>query len=398
MLETIAIIIVLGLLILLLNLQQKSSLKDEFNSNKLFIVDKNNENFLKVSKDLNEFKTSVSESINQSKLKLAESLAENSSKQNKEFNDLKEKVQKDLKEVTHMVEVKLTEISGKVEEKLSKGFEKTNETFVKITERLIKIDEAQKKIEALSQDVGSLQNILTDKKTRGIFGEVQLNQILTAIFGEHNERLYKLQYQIGNAGVIADAVLFLPEPLGVLPIDSKFPMENYERMLDGSLEESQRDKGKKDFKLNIKKHITDIADKYIIKGLTTQAIMFLPAEAIFAEIHAYHEDLVEAARNRNVWIASPSTFMALLTTVQSVLRNIETQKQAKVIQEELYKLSQEFGRYKDRWGKLSQHIEQVSKDVKEINVTTDKISNRFIQIERVDLELAETAETPLLIE
>ncbi|MFH1429548.1 MAG: DNA recombination protein RmuC [Candidatus Margulisiibacteriota bacterium] len=380
------------------NQQITELVKDLLNDNKLFMVEKNNENFRNVIKDLNEFKTTVADSLHRSKLSLTESLAENTDKQNKEFNDLKEKIQKDLKLVTDMVETKLNEISGKVEEKLSKGFEKTNETFLHITERLIKIDEAQKKIEALSRDVGSLQNILTDKKTRGIFGEVQLNQILIAIFGEHNEKLYSLQKQLGNNGVIADAVLYLPDPLGTLPVDSKFPMENYERMVDSSMDEHHRDRAKKEFKTNIKKHINDIADKYIIPGETTQAIMFLPAEAVFSEIHAYHEDLVELARSRNVWMASPSTFMALLTTIQSVLRNIETQKQARVIQEELIKLSQEFGRYRTRWGKLSQHIEQVSKDVKDINVTTEKITTRFSQIENVEIEAPEEEEAPLYIE
>ncbi|MFC1478480.1 DNA recombination protein RmuC [Candidatus Margulisiibacteriota bacterium] len=381
------------------NTQQiKELIKDEFNDSKLFMIEKNNENFQKVIKDLNEFKTVVSDSLHKSKLSLTESLAENTDKQNKEFNALKEKIQKDLKSVTDMVETKLNEISGKVEEKLNKGFEKTNETFTRITERLVKIDEAQKKIEALSRDVGSLQNVLTDKKTRGIFGEVQLNQILIAVFGEHNEKLYSLQKQLGDKGVIVDAVLYLPDPLGTLPVDSKFPMENYERMVDTSLDEHHRDRAKKEFKTNIKKHINDIADKYIIPGETSQAIMFLPAEAVFSEIHAYHEDLVELARSRNVWMASPSTFMALLTTIQSVLRNIETQKQARVIQEELIKLSSEFGRYRTRWGKLSQHIDQVSKDVKDINVTTEKITTRFSQIENVEIEAPEETEEQMLVE
>jgi DNA recombination protein RmuC len=406
----VIVIVLVGFLVfkqLQPNSNLKELLKDELNDNKLFIVDKNNENFNKVTKDLSEFKEQVSEKLFQSKLSMTNALAENSEKQNRIFNELKEKINETLKlttneqinkiqELTQNVEQKLNEISGKVEEKLSKGFEKTNETFIKITERLIKIDEAQKKIEALSQDVGSLQNILTDKKTRGIFGEVQLNQILQAIFGEPNDKLYSLQQQLGNNGVIADAVLYLPDPLGQLPVDSKFPLENYERMIDPKIEEILRERARKEFKQNIKKHIGDIADKYIIPGETTQAILFLPAEAIFAEIHAYHSDLVEQARNRNVWLVSPSTFMALLTTIQAVLRNIETQKQAKVIQEEIFKLSQDFGRYKTRWGKLSNHIDQVSKDVRDINVTTEKISNRFEKIERVELENLEEQEQLLI--
>jgi DNA recombination protein RmuC len=387
----------------------------------LFMIEKNNDNQQKQTKDLNSLKESINESLHTSKIGLMETLSENTEKQNKAFNELKEKLQHNfdnfekkssesiekslknsaeqisvkMKELTTLVEDRLEKISVKVEENLNKGFEKTNKTFIDITERLTKIDSAQKKIEALSEDVVSLQDILTDKKTRGIFGEVQLNQILVSIFGENNKKLFSLQQQIGQKGAIVDAILHLPEPLGMLPIDAKFPLENYERMIDSKLELSQRDQAKKDFKINIKHHINDINEKYIIPGETYQAIMFLPAEAIFAEIHAYHSDLVEYARNKNVWIASPSTFMALVTTVQTVIKNIETQKQAKVIQEELQKLSQEFGRYKVRWDKLSTHIDTVAKDVKDINTTTEKISNRFSQIEKVELE-APTEEQTLL--
>ncbi len=226
-----------------------------------------------------------------------------------------------------------------------------------------------------------MQNVLTDKKSRGIFGEVQLNAILRSIFGEKRE-LYDLQYTF-ESGVMVDAIIKAPEPVGMIPIDSKFPLENYTKMIEDA-------KFKSEFKQNIKKHINDISQKYLIKGVTAEiAIMFMPAEAIFAEINAYHDDLIEYARNKKVWIASPTTLMALLTTIMAIVRDIKTQEQAKKIQEELLKLSENFKRYKIRWESLAKHIETVSKDVKDITTTTNKISSEFERIEKVEFEEVE---------
>ena len=356
------------------NSSNPQSLLKEINDAKIFMVKETGENFQKVT----------------------QSLLDNSRNLNKDFDSLKESVQGKVNELIKTVDAKLSEISGKVEEKLSKGFEKTNSAFASMMERLGKIDEAQKKIESLSQDVGSLQDVLTDKKTRGIFGEVQLNQILKAIFGENNTKMYTLQQQIGSDGAIVDAMLYCPEPLGKIPVDSKFPMENYNRMFDGTA--ADREEARKDFKRNIKKHIDDIAEKYIIKGETAQAIMFLPAEAVFAEINAYHPELADYTRTRNVWIASPSTFMALLTTVQAVIKNIDTQKQASIIKQHLDKLAEEFGRYTKRWDNLSKHIETVSNDVKDITATTTKISKQFDRIEKVEFDALPDDQTLLLEE
>ena len=188
---------------------------------------------------------------------------------------------------------KLTQINDKVNERLDDNFAKTNKTFTNILERLSKIDEAQKKIDTLSTDIVSLQSILTDKKSRGIFGEVNLKHILVSIFGEKNDNVYRLQYSLPN-GTIADSVIFAPEPLGTVAIDSKFPLEHYQKMVDKNLPQVDRNVYEKAFKMDVKKHIDAIASKYIIPGVTSdQAIMFLPAEALFAEINAYHNDLVE---------------------------------------------------------------------------------------------------------
>lgn len=292
-------------------------------------------------------------------------------------------INEDFEHLNKKIEDRLLLINEKVNERLDQNFEKTNKTFTSILERLSKIDEAQKKIEDLSADIVSLQSVLTDKKTRGIFGEVNLNYILANVFGEKNDKIYQMQYTLNN-GNIADAILFAPEPLGTICIDSKFPLENYQRMLDKELSKGEREVATKLFKSDVKKHIDAISTKYIIPGVTAlEAIMFLPAEAIFAEINAYHEDLLQYAYAKKVWVASPTTLMSTLTIIEMILKNMERDKYAKVIHDELNRLSKDFGLYKDRWDKLSRSIETVTKDVKDINTATDKITKRFESINNV---------------
>ena len=294
---------------------------------------------------------------------------------NDNFNGLNDRMEK-----------KLTQINDKVNERLDDNFAKTNRTFTNILERLSKIDEAQKKIDTLSTDIVSLQSILTDKKSRGIFGEINLKHILVSIFGEKNDNVYRLQYTFPNT-TIADAVIFAPEPLGTVAIDSKFPLEHYQKMVDKNLPQVDRNIAEKEFKVDVKKHIDAIASKYIIPGVTSdQAIMFLPAEALFAEINAYHTDLIEYAHKRRVWICSPTTLISTFTIIEVLLKNMERDKYASIIHDELNKLGVEFGRYKERCDKLSRSIETVNKDIENIHVTTDKISKRFDSISKVELE------------
>lgn len=290
----------------------------------------------------------------------------------------------DFEKLNDRIEHKLNMINDHVNERLDVNFEKTNKTFTSVLERLSKIDEAQKKIDSLSTDILSLQSILTDKKTRGIFGEVNLKHILVSVFGEKNDKIYKLQYTF-ETGVIADCVLFAPEPLGMVAIDSKFPLDNYRLMIDKKAGIVERQNAEKNFKSDVKKHIDAIASKYIIKGVTSnQAIMFLPAEAIFAELNAYHPDIIDYAYKKRVWLASPTTLMSTLTTIELVIKNIEKDKYTSVIHEELNKLSVDFKRYKERWDKLSRSIDAVSRDANDIHITTDKISKRFDVINNVD--------------
>ena len=311
----------------------------------------------------------------------------------KEMSNLKYELDKllgdDFNKLSDKIDTRLNLINDKVNEKLDENFERTNKTFTSVLERLSKIDEAQKKIDSLSTDIVSLQCVLSDKKTRGIFGEINLKNIMSNVFGEKNDKIYKLQFSFNN-GTIADCVLFAPEPLGLIAIDSKFPLENYQNMVDKNLSADERNKFEKKFKIDLKKHIDDISNKYIIPGITSdQAIMFLPAEAIFAEVNAYHLDIVEYAYKKRVWITSPTTLISTLTTIQVIMKNMERDKYATIIHNELNLLSEEFRRYKERWDKLSRSIETVNKDIKDIHNTTEKISKRFNSINQVDIEKIE---------
>lgn len=301
-------------------------------------------------------------------------------------NDISKNINNDFNALNERIDTRLRLINDHVNERLDQNFEKTNQTFTSVLERLSKIDEAQKKIDHLSSDIVSLQSVLTDKKTRGIFGEVNLQHILANVFGENNSKVYMLQYPLQN-GTIVDCALFAPSPLGLIGIDSKFPLENYRTMVDKNCSTAVREQTEKLFKSDMKKHIDAIASKYIIPGVTSdQAILFLPAEAIFAEVNAYHTDIIEYAYKRRIWLTSPTTLMSTLTTIQVIMKNMERDEYASVIHRELKLLDEEFKRYKDRWDKLSRSIETVGRDVKDIHTTTEKITKRFESINEVEVE------------
>jgi DNA recombination protein RmuC len=285
--------------------------------------------------------------------------------------------------LTAKVDERLEQISGKVNERLDEGFKKTNETFTSVMTRLAVIDEAQKKIESLAGNVVSLQELLGDKRSRGAFGEVQLEALVRNMLPPN---AWEMQYLLSN-GKRADCVLKLPEPTGMVAVDSKFPLENYHRMLDAGASEVERMLAQKQFRQDVKKHVDDISNKYIIPGETSEgAVMFVPAEAVFAEIHAYHAEVVDYAMAKRVWIVSPTTLMAVLNTARAVLKDVETRKQVHVIKDALSKLAKDFGLFDERMKKLADHIRLAGKDVEEIHVSSRKISQRFEQIESVQLE------------
>lgn len=285
--------------------------------------------------------------------------------------------------LTTKIDERLEQISGKVSERLDEGFKKTNETFVNVMTRLATIDEAQKKIENLTGSVVSLQELLGDKRARGAFGEVQLEALVRNVLPPN---AFDLQVTLSN-GTRADCVLRLPPPTGLIAVDSKFPLENYHRMFTPGTSSVDHALAQKQFRADIKRHVDAIGDKYIIPGETADgAVMFVPAEAVFAEIHAYHAEVVEYASAKRVWIVSPTTLMAVLNTARAVLKDVETRNQIHVIKDELVKLSHDFARFDDRMRKLADHVRQAHEDAQQVQVSSRKISQRFAQIEGVELD------------
>lgn len=288
-----------------------------------------------------------------------------------------------LDRLTKDTQQRLKEISKEVDQQLSHGFSKTSETFTNIVKRLTIIDQAQQKITELSSNVVSLQNILSDKRSRGAFGEVQLNQLISNMLPSSH---YAFQHTLSN-GKRADCMLFLPEPSGHIAIDAKFPLESYQTMTNTNISSSEQQKAEQQFRQDIKKHIQDIANKYIIPNETANgALMFIPAEAIFAEIHAHHPACVAAAQRQHVWLVSPTTMMAVLTTAAAVLKDEATRNQVHIIREHLLNLSKDFERFQKRMDNLSRHIDQAQQDVSLVHKSSAKISSRFRKIENVELD------------
>ncbi len=288
-----------------------------------------------------------------------------------------------IETLTRTADARLEQIQGKVGERLEEGFRKTNDTFVSVMERLATIDEAQKKIDGLTTNVVSLQELLGDKRSRGAFGEVQLEALVRNMLPPTT---YDFQKTLGS-GQRADCLLYLPEPTGTVAVDSKFPLENYQRMFQPDTSELERAAAQRQFRADVRKHIDDIATKYIVPGETSDgAVMFVPAEAVFAEIHAYHSELVDFAMQRRVWIVSPTTMMAVLNTARAVIKDVETRRQVHVIKDELAKLGKDFGRFDQRMRKLADHIRMANQDAEEVRVSSDKIFKRFTQIEKVELD------------
>lgn len=325
--------------------------------------------------------TMRTEMLTQTLEKLSEQGREDQKLIQDSFRNAAQHLANSIEALEKKVDGRLEQIGGKVSERLDEGFKKTNETFTSVMARLATIDEAQKKIDGLTTNVVSLQELLGDKRSRGAFGEVQLEGLVRNILPQ---QAFSMQHTLPN-GSRADCVLMLPEPTGMVAVDSKFPLENYHRMFEGS--DAERAQAARQFKADVKKHVDDIAGKYIIPNVTSDgAVMFVPAEAVFAEIHAHHPDVVDYAMQRRVWVVSPTTLMAVLNTARAVMKDVETRKQVHIIKDELGKLGKDFGRFDERMKKLADHIRQANKDVEDVHISSRKISEQFAKIERVELD------------
>jgi DNA recombination protein RmuC len=301
-----------------------------------------------------------------------------------------EQINQTISQLSQHTQDKLHSLNQQVSTQLHHGFEKTSSTFNAITQRLTLIDAAQDKIKTLSNSVDTLTHILSDKTARGAYGEVQLNALIQDMIPLQH---ISLQHTLSN-GKRVDCLLQLPEPTGAIAIDAKFPLETYQKMQSEALHASEKKALKQQFQQDIKRHIQAISTKYILPGETAEgAILFLPAESLFSEIHNHYPELIQYAYQHKVWITSPTTLMAVLTTAQAILKDQATQAQVHVIQDHLSALSKDFVRFQTRMDRLHKHIGQVSQDAEQVHKSAHKINSRFQKIEQVDL----TEHTPEIL-
>ncbi len=284
--------------------------------------------------------------------------------------------------LTKLFEERLDKVNQHMGQTLTDAATKTAESLGKLNNQLNVIDQAQKNITELSDQVLNLQDILANKQARGAFGELQLTELVEAALPPS---AFQFQATLSN-GKRADCLIKLPNPPGPIVIDAKFPLESFHALRTAD-DNAAKKQAQGDFRIAIRKHVRDIADKYIVPGETAEsALLFLPSEAIYAELHASFVDVVQESYRARVWIVSPTTLMATLHTVRAVLKDARMREQAHVIQQEVEKMAQDVGRLHKRVGKLQSHFGQADKDIKEIMTSANRISKRAERIEHVQLE------------
>jgi DNA recombination protein RmuC len=299
---------------------------------------------------------------------------------------LSERLQAQERALAKTLEERLADLGKRVGERLQEQTTAAGQSLTELKERLAVIDAAQKNITELSSQVVGLQDILANKQARGAFGEVQLADLVQ---GALPPSAYGFQVTLAG-GQRADCLLRLPNPPGPIAIDAKFPLESY-RALQEALRDPRGEaaliQARRDFSAAIRKHVKDIAERYIRPGETAEsALMFLPSEAVYAELHANFANVVEESFRARVWIVSPTTLMATLTTIRAVLKDVRMREQAGLIQKEVHNLLDDIGRLDDRVGKLQRHFDQANEDMRQIRISTDKVAKRGERIGELELE------------
>ena len=280
------------------------------------------------------------------------------------------------------LEKRLAEVNQQMGENLQGSARRTAHSLGELQERLKTIDKAQENITRLSGDVLSLQDILSNKQTRGAFGEIQLNDIVSKALPADS---YKLQHTLSN-GKRADCLIHLPNPPGPIVIDSKFPLEAYEALRNAG-NQAQLNEAARLLRTSVKKHIKDISDRYILEGETADgALMFLPSEAVYAELHANFPELVREGFAARVWIVSPTTCMATLNTMRAILKDARMREQAGAIRRELGLLYSDVERLGTRVENLDRHFGQAAKDISDIRISADKAGRRARRLDNFDFE------------
>ena len=293
-----------------------------------------------------------------------------------------------------LMEQRLAQVQQQLSENMHGSARRTAQSLGDLQQRLATIDKAQENITKLSGDVLSLQDILSNKQTRGAFGEIQLHDIVIKALPQDS---FTMQATLSN-GRRADCIIHLPNPPGPIAIDSKFPLEAYEAMRRASTEVDLAEAARQ-FRTALRKHIKDISEKYIIEGETADgALMFLPSEAVYAEIHANFPDLVRESFAARVWIVSPTTCMATLNTMRAILKDARMRAQAGSIRRELGLLYQDVDRLGTRVENLDRHFGQAAKDLSEIKISSEKAGRRARRLDNFDFEeLAPSEAEPPLV-
>ena len=292
-----------------------------------------------------------------------------------------------------LMEQRLAMVQQQMNENLHGTARRTAQSLGDLQQRLETIDKAQENITKLSGDVLSLQGILSNKQTRGAFGEIQLNDIVLNALPSDS---YTLQATLSN-GRRADCLIHLPNPPGPIVIDSKFPLEGYEALRSASTD-WEVSEAKKALRTSVKKHIKDISEKYILEGETADgALMFLPSEAVYAELHANFSDIVQEGFSARVWIVSPTTCMATLNTMRAILKDARMREQTGAIRRELGLLYQDVDRLGTRVENLDRHFGQAAKDLSEIKISADKAGRRARRLDNFDFEELATTSDPVPI-
>ena len=288
-----------------------------------------------------------------------------------------------------LMEQRLAQVQQQMNENLHGTARRTAQSLGDLQQRLATIDKAQENITKLSGDVLSLQDILSNKQTRGAFGEIQLNDIVLNALPSDS---YTLQATLSN-GRRADCLIHLPNPPGPIVIDSKFPLEGYEALRNAGTDWDLSE-ARKALRTSVRKHIKDISEKYILEGETADgALMFLPSEAVYAELHANFSDVVQEGFAARVWIVSPTTCMATLNTMRAILKDARMREQTGAIRRELGLLFQDVERLGTRVENLDRHFGQAAKDLSEIKISADKAGRRARRLDNFDFEeLASTSD------
>ncbi len=285
-------------------------------------------------------------------------------------------------QLMNTLEQRLAEVQANMQESLYGSSVKTTRSLTELQERLMTIDKAQENIEKLSGDVLSLQDILSNKQTRGAFGEIQLNDIVSKALPKDS---YKLQFTLSN-GKRADCLIDLPNPPGPIVIDSKFPLEAYEALRNASNDWEANEAAKK-MRTSVKAHIKAISEKYILEGETADgALMFLPSEAVYAELHSNFPELVREGFDARVWIVSPTTCMATLNTMRAILKDARMREQAGAIRKTLRQLHRDVEMVVERVGKLDTHFNQARADLDGIGIAAERAGKRAARLDNFDFE------------